>query len=175
MVLLGVLCCNSGAVAQTNEISAIYSSTALLGASSGPSRAGLGLAYHREFTRPSLRVGGSVQWQTPNLGAEIPFGFSVDAAVVFRGPLGWRPYAGMEAGWTGLTGLSPKSRTWPAGLSAASQSRVSPLYLGFVVAPLRFLYRRGSVQGLALRVAEMGLEAHVLRVELDLFQAGIVW
>jgi hypothetical protein len=164
----------SGAT-QSNDLSIGALHTELLGALASPAHTELSLTYHHCFDAPSLRLGLGVGWQRDSPWVRLPIDAFIDAALVFRGPYDWRPFAGLEAGWTGFDQLEPQAGVWPTRITALHQRSVSHYYVGSVVAPLHFRHRKFQLSSLTVHLAAMGHAAHYLRFQLELLQVGASW
>jgi hypothetical protein len=160
------------AAAEPNEISAGATTTTYGSYSRGSVRRfGLEVGYLRSIG-PTLQVGGGLRTAAPLTGAAFPFEVFARGRLVARiGP--WEPAAGPELGVSGYTNLDPPPGL-PTDRFADEQARVSPLYLAFDAAPLRFrVLERFVVSALELQIGvTLTPPGAVSRLQLGLITVG---
>ncbi|HET9959873.1 MAG TPA: hypothetical protein VFQ61_35520 [Polyangiaceae bacterium] len=162
-------------VPRSHELGVSLASVTPLAAVDSPSRAELGLDYQHYFASPALRVGGGVRWQPGAPFTSWPVDLYADIACVFDGPMNFRPFVGLELGWTGFNRLVVPEKDWPEGVVRAHQERLSKLYFGSVAAPLNFRHRSLTLSTLTLHLDALGYEAHGLRLRVELLRVGGAW
>lgn len=157
------------------DVSVFASHVSLLGPHVGRRATAFGISYHLEPRRPSFRVGATFEWQTPTAGIDLPWAATVEASLPFRAFGLWEPLVGIELGYTNAAGLEPSNHTWPASLVTLRERRVVPWYVGVLTTLLRFRHSFFTAESLGVRWAMMGLDAHLIRLEVDFFRFGAAW
>lgn len=126
----------------------IYQSTGL------PLQAGGASLFYRARFSVGLSLSAGLRFLHVD---RLPSGFGIEGFVGLQlAPLigVWRPLAGVEMGGTSLmsSSLNPDPNYNPEEYTS-KQSPLGPVYVGFVVSPLRFGIRRITFQALGLQLA----------------------
>ncbi|MFN7131134.1 MAG: hypothetical protein ACK4N5_03575 [Myxococcales bacterium] len=97
------------------------------------------------------------------------------AAANLQGELGyWAPAAGFELGYSGYTALTSNRPYRPGDFFQQEQETVSPVYVGFNAAPLRFRVSRVLLSALEVQLGTTVLPlGAAYRIQLGLLHVGV--
>jgi hypothetical protein len=173
-VLLGfaLLGASPGGAEQSVEVG-LTTVTYFSFARSTPTRLALEAAYQRSLgdAESPWLVRGGLRASLPSPTVAVPL--DAYAQLLLRARFGlWEPSAGPELGVSGLIGLT-RIPWLPGDLTEVEQTRVSPFYVAFSAAPLRFRFSWLTVSALDLRVgASLAPPGAAMRLQLGLIQVG---
>ena len=134
---------------------------------SAPLTPALELASHVPLRGAPLELFGGFRFASAS--ATVSFPVEVFAGARLVGAFGlWRPAAGPEVGASGFARLPPRGGGFPDDLDALEDQRLSPFYLAFDAAPLRFLVGDLTLSLLEVSVgSSLGVVGTAIRVELS--------
>lgn len=134
--------------------------------------ADLGWAMTPAFLPDGMEVGAGLRATTGRTGVTLPL--EVYGALRFVARIGpWQPAAGPELGLSGLARFSPRTDGFPGDLDQMEGQRLSPLYVSFGAAPLRFRFGRWTLSALELGLgAPLFPSGTALRTQLGFVSFG---
>lgn len=131
----------------------------------------------REGFASAVMVGGGLRGGLVNFPENqvVSVPLEVFAAVQLRARMGWwEVAAGPEVGVTGFARLLPAPRPFPTqGGNAEEQARLSPVYVGMGVSPLRMHFGRFTASALELRLGAASLSDSAMRFDIGLLRVGV--
>ncbi|WP_434381767.1 hypothetical protein [Melittangium boletus] len=136
------------------------------------------VAYHRRFAGEGLwrglRLGGGLRTGWPATSTNFPLEVFVQAQLSARlGP--WEPALGPELGVSGFAMLFRSRILVPGELGDLEDARLSPAYVAFVAAPLRFHFGPVTVSALELNLGtSVPSFGQAIRTQLGLVRLGWV-
>jgi len=138
----------------------------------------LEVAYHRRFAGEglwrALRLGGGLRTGWPVTSTNLPLEVFVQAQLSARlGP--WEPALGPELGVSGFAKLFKSRIVLPVEMNALEDARMTPAYVAFVAAPLRFHFGPVVLSALELHLGtSVPFFGQAVRTQLGLVRAGVV-
>lgn len=136
------------------------------------------VAYHRRLAGEGpwrgLRLGGGLRTGLPATRTNFPLEAFVQAQLSARlGP--WEPALGPELGVSGFAMLLKSKIILPVEMNALEDARLTPAYVAFVAAPLRFRFGPVVLSALELHLGtSMPFFGQAIRTQLGLVRAGVV-
>ncbi|MCY1078716.1 hypothetical protein [Archangium lansingense] len=141
----------------------------------------LELAYHHrlgnEGFASAVTVGGGLRGGlvNPPENRFVTVPLEVFATVQLRARMGWwEVAAGPEVGVSGFARLMTLPEPFPrAGATDEEQTRLSPVYVGMGVSPLRVNLGHFTASALELRLSTGSLQDSAIRFDIGLLRVGV--
>lgn len=131
----------------------------------------------REGFASAVMVGGGLRGGLVNFPENrvVSVPLEVFATVQLRARMGWwEVAAGPEVGVTGFARLLTMPAPFPVpGGSNEEQARLSPVYVGMGVSPLRMHFGRVTASALELKLGAASLSDSAVRFDIGLLRVGV--
>lgn len=125
----------------------------------------------------AVTVGGGLRGGLVNFPENqvVSLPLEVFATVQLRARMGWwEVAAGPEVGVTGFARLMTAPKPFPSqGGTAEEQARLSPVYVGMGVSPLRVHFSRFTASALELRLGTGSWRDSAMRLDIGLLRVGV--